>query len=120
MDKRLLENFYKNNGYYDVKILNSFAELNDEDGSFKLSFNIDAGNKFFFNDFNLILSDDYDEEDFSNINKIFQKLKREQYSLDNINLILSEIDYIASLKLYDFINVEVNERIVDENKIWFC
>ncbi len=119
LDKRLLENFYKNNGYYDVKILNSFAELNDEEGSFKLSFNIDAGNKFFFNDFNLILSDDYDEEDFSNINKIFQKLKREQYSLDNINLILSEIDYIASLKLYDFINVEVNERIVDENKINF-
>ena len=27
LDKRLLENFYKNKGYYNVKILNSFAEL---------------------------------------------------------------------------------------------
>ena len=27
LDKRLLENFYKNNGYYNVKVLNSFAEL---------------------------------------------------------------------------------------------
>ena len=117
LDKRLLEIFYKNNGYYNVKILNSFAELNDEEGSFKLTFNIDAGQKFYFNDLNLILSDDYNEKDFSDVNKIFQKLKNEQYSLDNINLILSEIDYVASLELYDFINVEVNERIVDENKI---
>ncbi len=119
MDKRLLENFYKNNGYYNVKILNSFAELNDEEGSFKLTFNIDAGKKFFFNDFNLTLTDDYNKEDFDDVNKIFQKLKKEQYSLDNINLILNEIDFIASLKLYDFIKVEVNERIVDDNKINF-
>ena len=35
LDKRLLENYYKNNGYYNVKVLNSFAELNDE-GSFKI------------------------------------------------------------------------------------
>ncbi len=119
LDKRLLENFYKNNGYYNVKILNSFAELNDKEGSFKITFNIDAGKKFYFNDFNLILSDDYNEKDFADIKKIFQKLKNEQYSLDNINLILGEIDYIASLELYDFINVEVNESILDENKINF-
>ena len=119
LDKRLLEIFYKNNGYYNVKILNSFAELNDKEGSFKITFNIDAGKKFYFNDFNLILSDDYNEKDFADIKKIFQKLKNEQYSLDNINLILGEIDYIASLELYDFINVEVNESILDENKINF-
>ena len=46
LDKRLLENFYKNEGYYKVKILNSFAELNDK-GSFKLVFNIDAGKNIF-------------------------------------------------------------------------
>ena len=53
-DRRLLTNFYKNNGYYNVKILNSFAELNDKEGSFKITFNIDAGKKFYFNDFNLM------------------------------------------------------------------
>ena len=31
LDKRLLENYYKNLGYYNVKILNSFAEFNNED-----------------------------------------------------------------------------------------
>ena len=50
---------------------------------------------------------------------IFASLKNEQYSLRNINLILEEIDEIASLRLYDFINVDVTEKIHSENKIDF-
>ncbi len=118
LDKRLLENFYKNQGFYNVKILNSFAEL-DKDGFFKLVYNIDSGNKFFFNDFNLNLPKDYTETDFSEIKKIFKKLKDEEYSLDSINLILEEIDNIASLQLYDFINAEVEETFLDNNRINF-
>jgi len=116
LDKRLLENYYKNNGFYDVKILNSFAELNKE-GSFKLVFNINAGAKYFFNDFNLTLPEDYNKKDFVKINKIFDNLKNEKYSLNNINIILEEIENIASFKLYDFIKVDFSETIVDENKI---
>jgi outer membrane protein insertion porin family len=118
LDKRLLENYYKNNGYYNVKILNSFVELNDNQ-SFKLIFNIDAGEKYFFNDFTLTLPDDYNENDFSKISKIFKNLKQEKYSLSNINLILEEIDNIASSQLYAFINVDVSEKIINDNQINF-
>ena len=118
LDKRLLENYYRNLGYYKVKVLNSFAELNNE-GSFKLTFNIDAGKKYFFNDFTLIIPDDYDRSDFKKIDKIFLKLKNERYSLDNINLILDEIDEIATSRLYDFIDAEVKETIKDQNKMNF-
>ena len=118
LDKRLLENFYKNQGYYNVKILNSFAELNEK-GSFKLIFNINSGDKFYFNNFSLILPEDYEKSDFKKIDKIFSKLKNEKYSLDNINLILDEIDKIASQRLYDFIDAEVNEEIVDNGRIDF-
>ena len=45
LDERLLKNFYKNNGYYNVKINSSFAKLID-DNNFELIFNIDAGLKF--------------------------------------------------------------------------
>ena len=64
LDKRLLTNFYKNKGYYNAVITNSFVEFNN-DNSFKLIFNINAGNKFKFNNVNLILSDDYDEKYFT-------------------------------------------------------
>ena len=118
LDKRLLENYYRNQGYYRVKVLNSFAEL-DKEGSFRLIFNIDSGKKFYFNKFVLDLPEDYDRSDFEKIDKIFKKLSNEKYSLSKINLILSEIDRIASQRLYDFIDAEVQESILDENKIDF-
>ena len=118
LDKRLLENYYRNLGYYKVKVLNSFSEFSDG-GYFKLIFNIDSGNKYFFNNFNLNLPDDYNKSDFNKIEKIFNELKNENYSLDNLNLILKEIDKIASERLYEFIDAKVDEEIIEDNKINF-
>jgi len=118
LDKRLLENYYKNLGYYKVKVLNSFSEFSDR-GYFKLIFNIDSGNQYYFNNFNLNLPDDYNKSDFKKVEKIFNELKNENYSLDNLNLILKEIEKIASVRLYDFIDAKVEEEIIDNNKINF-
>ena len=118
LDKRLLENYYRNLGFYQVNVLESFAEL-DSLGNFNLVFNINSGERFFFNDLVLNLPDDYDIKDFSKIVKIFSSLKGEKYSLNKFNQILSEIDKIASAKLYDFIDAKVGENIVEKNKINF-
>ena len=119
LDKRLLENFYKNLGYFKVEVLDSFAQFNNELGHFELIYNVNAGKKFFFNDFNLNLPDDYNLKDFNKVIKIFDNLKGENYSLDGISLILNQIDEIASLRLYDFIDAVVQENIIDQNKINF-
>jgi outer membrane protein insertion porin family len=118
LDKRLLINYYKNLGFHKVQVLNSFAEFNNE-GSFKLVFNIDSGKQYYFNKFNLNLPDDYNDVDFKKIKKIFNKLEGERYSLNDLNLILTEIDNIASSRLYDFIDAKVDEEIIDGNKINF-
>ncbi len=118
LDKRLLENYYRNLGYKKVKIINSFAELSDK-GYFKLVFNIDSGKQYYFNELKLNLPDDYNKSDFKNIERIFEKLKGERYSLDDLNLILREIDKVASARLYDFIDAKVKEEIVQDNKINF-
>ena len=116
LDRRLLENFYKNQGYYKVNVLDSFAEL-DKRGSFKLTYNINSGDKYFLNDLNLVLPDDYDTSDFKNIYEVLNNLKKKPYNLNNIDSILDEIDRVASLRLYDFISVEVEEKIVDQNNL---
>ncbi len=118
LDKRLLENYYRNLGYFQVKVLSSFAEFNEE-GYFELIFNIDSGNKFFFNELNLNLPIDYNEPDFKKLEKKFKKLKGKKYSIDDLDLILQEIDKIASSRLYDFIDATVDEKIIDDNKINF-
>ena len=119
LDRRLLENYYRNQGYYKAQVKNSFAELNDDESSFKLVFNIDAGSKYFFNKLTLDLPDDYNINDFDKVEKIFSKISKKEFSLDKVNLILDEIDNIASLRLYDFITAEVEEKVVEKNKINF-
>ena len=63
-DERLLKNFYLNNGYYNVNINSSFKRMLD-DTSFELIYNIDAKNKYYFNDLELKLPKDFDKNNFS-------------------------------------------------------
>ena len=110
LDERLLKNFYKNNGYYDVKINSSFAKLLD-DNSFELIFNIDAGSKIYFGELDLKLPTDFDENNFSSIKKLFKKIKGDPYSINKIDDILDEIDSITTLEQYKFIKANVFETI---------
>ncbi len=116
LDVRLLKNYYKNLGYYDIKIENTVAEF-DEKGFFELIFTVNSGKEYFFNNLNLDLPQDYNKKDFQKLNDLFVELKDTRYSLDNLNLILTQIEKIASERLYDFINVDVEEKIVNKNKI---
>ena len=116
LDKRLLINQYRNFGYPDVEVFDTFAQL-DNDGNFDLIYNIDSGEKYFFNDFKLNLPQDYNTKDFSSLDKIFNKITNEEYSLNSIKLILDEIEYIASVRLYDFVDANIEEIKNDNNKI---
>jgi len=114
-DERLLKNFYKNNGYYNVNINSSFAKLID-DNNFELIFNIDSGSKISFGDLNLNLPSDFDEKNFNSIKKLFKKIKGKPYSINTIDKILEEIDSITALEQYKFIKASVIENI-DQNLI---
>jgi len=110
LDKRLLETYFKNNGYYNVKIENSFVEF-DKNSNFNLIFNITPGKKYFFNNFSLNLPSNYDPNLFKTIVKKFSKFKGKTYSLLKINELLKDIDKIALTKQYEFINASINEKI---------
>ena len=116
LDKRLIRNYYKNNGYYNVDVTNSFIEFKNN-GSFKLTFNINAGNKFKFNELDLVLSENYDPKYFKKINKSLNKLSGKEYSLDKIEKVLREVDKIALSKQYEFIDATLSEKVIDNNKL---
>ena len=118
LDIRLLKNFYINKGYYNVIIENSSAKFLDNN-TFDLVFTITAGSKFLFNDVKLILPADYDPKNFEKVNKVLQSLKNEVYSYNKIEDILDEIDQIALSEQYEFIDADVEETIIGENKLDF-
>ena len=118
LDQRLLVNYYKNKGYYNVTVLKAFAEFTNND-SFKLIYNINAGNKYYFNDIKLILPDDYEKNDFLKVEKLANKFKNKYYSLNKVEELLDEIDNIALFKKYEFIDAVITENVSDENKLNF-
>ncbi len=116
-DKRLLKNFYLNKGYYDVTINSSFAKLLGPD-EFEIIYNINANNKFFFNDLILNLPIDYDVNNFTKINKLFNELKGESYSLNSVRDIIEEIETVVLNEQFEATETTVNEEF-NSNQINF-
>ena len=114
-DERLLNNFYLNQGYYNVEISSSFAKLVDQN-SFELIYNINSNKKFFFDKLELNLPPDFNKNNFENILNLFLDLKGEVYSINKIEKILEEIDKITLNEEYENISANVEEIILD-NKI---
>jgi len=117
LDTRLIDNFYKNEGYYKANVVNSFVELK-EDNSFKLIFNIDSGPKFYIGDVKIIIPENFSKEYFTKIKKEALKLSGKKYSFNKINKVLNEVDKIALNKQYEFIDAKISEEI-DKNNINF-
>ncbi len=112
-DKNLLKNFYLNKGFYNVQINSSFSKLL-KDNQFELIYNIDAGQKIYFNDFKLNLPVDFDPDNYEQINKLFEDLKGEYYSLYNVEKILNKIEIITVEEQYESVDVKINEDIVSD------
>ncbi len=113
LDKRLLESYFKNNGYFKVKVENSFVEF-DKNSNFNLIYNITPGKKYFFNEFSLNLPSNFDPESFKSITKKFPKLKGKTYSLLKLDDLLNDINNIALSRQYEFINASITEKIKDD------
>ena len=111
-DTRLLNNFYRNNGFFNVVIESSFANYLGDD-EFEIIYNISSGDKFYFNEFNLNLPIDYERANFQKLDQIFNELKGENYSLNSIDRILKEIDKIVLNEQFEFLKSTVQESIED-------
>ena len=115
LDKRLLKSFYLSKGYFNVVINSSFAKLIEND-QFELIYSIEPGKKYFFDNVTLNLPNDFDENNFKELENIFSEIKNKPYSINSVNEILNEIDKITTNEEFHSVNATVTENIVD-NKI---
>ena len=115
-DINRLESFYKNRGYFNVKIKSTSAIITDEN-QFELIFNINAGNKFYFNEIKFENKKNLSDKDLKIFNQEFKKLKGKNYSKRKINNLIDEINEFTLKNDFVFLNATFNQIINDNNKI---
>ncbi len=115
-DELLLKKYFENKGFFNSRIKSSYAK-NIDNEFFELNFNIDAGNKYYFNDLSIKILKNFDIKNFEEINNELNNLKGKIYSTKKIQKILDEIDKILMQKEYLFTNTDYNLVVKGQNKI---
>ena len=113
-DKELLEQFYRNNGYVNFKVINSVAELDGKKDSFIMTFTVDEGERYNFGSINIT-----NEINYSELNKISDNIKTitgDVYSEKAIQTSnLQIVDYLRNNGL-PFVQVNAIEKFNNIDK----
>ena len=110
LDKRLLKNYYRNKGYYEVDLTSSNVEYSEGEG-FVLTYSINAGKRYKFKKMFADVSESLDKSAFHSLQPEFDKLIGKYYSQKKLNLVLEEIDKLSEQKELQFINHRVSETL---------
>ena len=114
LDKRLLINYYRNKGYYEVELTTSNVEYSEGEG-FVLTYSINAGTRYKFKKIFLDVSESLDKSAFHSLEPELNKLVGEYYSQRKLNSVLEKIDKLSEQKELQFINHGVFEKLEDDS-----
>ena len=113
LDVRLLRNYYKSIGYYDVEINSNSATVNN-DGKVDLTYTINAGKKFKITKISLNVDPVFDKDKFFSLNKNFKKYIGTFYSPFSIKDLLEDLDELIENQNLQFTSHNVEEIVNDE------
>jgi len=114
LDKRLLKNYYRNKGYYEVSVKSTNVEFSEGEG-FVLTFNINAGKRYKFRKVSANVSDSLEKEAFVSLENEFNKLVGKYYSQRKLKRVLDKIDKLSEQKELQFINHNIEETLDGES-----
>ena len=110
LDKRLLKNYYKNKGYYEVDITSSNIEYSEGEG-FILTYSINAGQQYKFKKIYAEVAKELDSSAFDSLEKEFTNIIGDVYSQRKVQLILEKIDQLSEYKELQFVNHRLLETL---------
>ncbi len=116
LDKRLLINYYKSIGYYDVRVTSSSVQVQDTE-NVNIIYTIDAGQRYTIKKIGTNVDNVFDKELFFPLEKIYNKYVGDYYSPFKIKKILEEIDQLIEKNNLQFVEHEVQETIENDKII---
>ena len=116
LDKRLLLNYYKSLGYYDVQVLTNNAEIDERENIINLIYTINAGKRYKIKKISTNVDNVIDKKLFYNLENSYSKLVDQYYSPFKIKKLLDEVDLTIANNDLQFVQHSVNE-IIEDNYI---
>ena len=113
LEKRLLENYYRNKGYYEVDLTSSNVEYSEGEG-FVLTYSINAGKRYKFKKIFANVSEALDSSAFFSLEPEFNKLVGQYYSQIKLYSLLEKIDKLSEQKELQFVNHSLLETLDDD------
>ena len=115
-DVKRLNDFYKNRGFYNVKVKSTTAVINDEN-QFELIFNINAGNKFTFDNIQFYETKNINLKELRLFEDNFESLKGKNYSQRKITKLIDEINTYTLRNEFIFLNAKYEVSVKKDYKI---
>ncbi len=113
LDKRLITNYYKSLGFYDVKVQSNIAEINKA-REVDIRYSIDEGERIIISKITTNLDDVFNKETFLPLNKIYKEYIGQYYSPFKIKKILDDLDSLISANNLQFVEHNVQEEVVGD------
>tara|TARA_A100001011_G_scaffold396539_1_gene494662 strand:- start:7227 stop:9458 length:2232 start_codon:yes stop_codon:yes gene_type:complete len=116
LDIRLLKNYYKSLGYYDIKVSSSSAEM-DKTGNIEITYSIDAGKRYIIKKIITNADSIFDKDIFFDLNNSYKKVVGTYYSPFKIKKLLEDLDELIEKNNLQFVEHNVEEIIENESII---
>ena len=114
LDKRLLVNYYKSLGYYDVQVLSNSSMIDRDNNSSNLVYTINAGKRYKINKISTNVDSVLDKKLFEPIINNYNDVIGQYYSPFKVKKLLDNIDLLIADNDLQFIEHSVNEIIENE------
>lgn len=115
LDKRLLVNYYKSIGYYDVQVLSSNSEISEEN-YINITYTINSGNRYKIKKIATNVDNIIEKKLFLPLSEDFEEVIGKFYSPFKIKKLLERVDYLIAFNDLQFVEHSVNE-ILDGDDI---
>jgi len=113
LDKRLLVNYYKSLGYYDVQVLSDNSEIQNN-RLINVTYTINAGKRYKVKKIATNIDSILDKNLFLSLEEAYNNLIGKYYSPFKVKKLLDEVDLLIANNDLQFIEHSVNE-ILDKN-----
>ena len=114
LDRRLLINYYKSIGFYDIKINSNIAEIK-KDGNADLIYTIQEGNRYTINKISTNVDSVFDKKLFFPLNESYERYVGTFYSPFKIKKLLDELDELIVKNNLQFVEHNVQEILESDS-----